>query len=265
MAGDKNILKKIQNDIKKSNPKIVNSSDDLSNIKRNLGSKYTEDLSDSEDDLSSYKLRNRDVINQMKSKPESKPKPKSSENIKVKPTKHTMTIDEEINEMTKEINNSTSTKESKKNKKSEESESESESGSENSKTSDDSEGSEPEYEYTVELAEKVKMYVKNDDRIRELQTELRKLNAEKKAAEMDILKHLERLGESNINITGGKLRINQYESKGSLAEDVVREAISEKIKDPSVIEKIFDKINEKRVANAKIQVSLKRTFERGKK
>jgi hypothetical protein len=259
MAGDKNILKKIQNDIKKSNPKIVNSSDDLSNIKRNLGSKYTEDLSDSSDDMSSYKLRNRDVINQMKTK--SKPKP--SENIKVKPTKHAMTIDEEINEMAKEINNSTSTKESKKNKKSEaESESESESGSD-SGTSDSDE--EPEYEYTVELAEKVKMYVKNDDRIRELQTELRKLNAEKKAAEMDILKHLERLGESNINITGGKLRINQYESKGSLAEDVVREALSEKIKDPSIIEKIFDKINEKRVANAKIQVSLKRTFERGKK
>ncbi len=261
MGEDKNIFKKIQNDIKKSNPKIVNSSDDLSNIKRNLGSKYTEDLSDSDDDLSSYKLRNRDVINQMKTKS------KSNENIKVKPTKHSMTIDEEINEMAKEINNSTSTKESKKNKKSKsKQESESESNSE-SNTSEDSDGSgsEPEYEYTQELADKVKMYVKNDDRIRELQTELRKLNAEKKAAEMDILKHLERLGESNINITGGKLRINQYESKGSLAEDVVREAISEKIKDPSVIEKIFDKINEKRVANAKIQVSLKRTFERGKK
>ena len=99
---DKNIFKKIQNDIKKSNPKIVNSSDDLSNIKRNLGSKYTEDLSDSSDDLSSYKLRNRDVINQMKTKP------KSSENIKVKPTKHTMSIAEEIDEMAKEINNSTS-------------------------------------------------------------------------------------------------------------------------------------------------------------
>jgi hypothetical protein len=83
---------------------------------------------------------------------------------------------------------------------------------------------------------------------------------------MDILKHLERLGESNINITGGKLRINQYESKGSLAEDVIREAIEEKVKDPKIIEMILEKINEKRVANAKIQVSLKRTFERaGKK
>lgn len=272
MEKDKNMFKKIQNDIKKSNPKIVNSSDDLSNIKRNLGSKYTEDLSDSEDDLSSYKLRNRDIISQMKSKV------KSNENIKYKPVKEKMTVTEEISQMEKEIsemaNNSSDIskgnkiKKSKKSKKDSKSESSSESDdsnkNEDSETSDD-ESDEEGYEYTVELADKVKSYVKNDDRIRELQTELRKLNAEKKAAEMEILKHLERLGESNINITGGKLRINQYESKGSLAEDVIKEAIQEKIKDPKIIETILEKINEKRVANAKIQVSLKRTFERGGK
>lgn len=271
MPEDKNIFKKIQNDIKKSNPKIVNSSDDLSNIKKNLGSKYTEDLSDSEDDLSSYKLRNRDIINQMKNKV------KSQENIKVKAVKHKVTIDEEINQMEKQINNpiKNDNKKVSKLKKSDDEpepdpdyESEkSKSGSESGSESGSGSGSESEdgYEYTQELAEKVKSYVKNDDRIRELQTELRKLNAEKKAAEMDILKHLERLGESNINITGGKLRINQYESKGSLAEDVIREAIQEKVKDPKIIEMILEKINEKRVANAKIQVSLKRTFERGGK
>ncbi len=62
---DKNIFKKIQNDLKNSNAKIINSNDNLSNIKKNIDSKYTEDLSDSDDDLSSYKLRNRGVINQM--------------------------------------------------------------------------------------------------------------------------------------------------------------------------------------------------------
>ncbi len=267
MGGDdKNIFKKIQNDIKKSNPKIVNSSDDLSNIKRNLGSKYTEDLSDSEaDDLSSYKLRNRDVINQMKTKPKEEPKSKSKP--KIKNMKEINDVEREIEQMEKEVNNSS--KDAKKNKKMEkESGSESESDSETNsgtRTSEDESGSDNDYEYTEEFAEKVKSYVKNDDRIRELQTELRKLNSEKKAAEMDILKHLERLGESNINITGGKLRINQYESKGSMAEDVIKEAISEKIKDPRIIETILETINQKRVANAKIQVSLKRTFERGKK
>ena len=260
MPEDKNIFKKIQNDIKKSNPKIANSSDDLSNIKKNLGSKYTEDLSDSEDDLSSYKLRNRDIINQMKNKV------KPPENIKVKSVKYKVPIDEEINQMEKEINNpiKNDNKKVSKLKESENSELDG-SGSKSDSESSESDDSDPGYEYTQELAEKVKSYVKNDDRIRELQTELRKLNSEKKAAEMDILKHLERLGESNINITGGKLRINQYESKGSLAEDVIREAIEEKIKDPKIIETILEKINEKRVANAKIQVSLKRTFERGGK
>ena len=71
------------------------------------------------------------------------------------------------------------------------------------------------------------------------------------------------MGESNINITGGKLRINQYESKEGLKEDLIKEALSEKITDPKIIEFIFEKINEKRVANGKIQKSLKRTFERG--
>jgi len=74
---------------------------------------------------------------------------------------------------------------------------------------------------------------------------------------------LERLGESNVNITGGKLRINQYESKEGLKEDLIKEALSEKIKDPTIIEFIFEKINEKRIANGKVQKSLKRTFERG--
>ena len=129
--------------------------------------------------------------------------------------------------------------------------------------SDSDSDSEHEYEYTEEFKKKVKDFVKNDDRIRELQTELKVLNNAKKVAEMEILKHLERLGESNINITGGKLRINQYESKEGLKEDIIKEALGEKIKDPKIIEFIFEKINEKRTANGKVQKSLKRTFERG--
>jgi hypothetical protein len=255
MDKEKNIFKKIQNDIIQSNPKIINSSDNLSNIKKNLDSKYTEDLSDSDDDLSSYKLRNRDVINQMKTKTKQNVKSKT---LKLPITEEINQIEKEINQMTEEQFGSNASSMDPKDKKIK-------NNSNSELNSDNSDDSELEYEYTEELALKVKSYVKNDDRIRELQTELKKLNSEKKIAEIDILKHLERLGESNINITGGKLRINQYESKGSLAEDVVREAIQDKIKDPKIIEKIFEKINEKRAANGKIQISLKRTFERGKK
>jgi hypothetical protein len=242
---DKNIFKKIQNDLKNSNAKIINSNDNLSNIKKNIDSKYTEDLSDSDDDLSSYKLRNRGVINQMGTKNKIKivdDKKKSTKKLAEKNIKKS--IEESIEETIEESSDESSV---------------------NSGEESDNESDDIKYEYTEELAEKVKLYVKNDDRIRELQTELKKLNGIKKAAELDILKHLERLGETNINITGGKLRINQYESKDSLKENIIREAIEERVKDPKIIENIFEKINEKRVAGAKIQRSLKRTYERGDK
>ncbi len=266
MSVEKNMFKKMQEDIKNSNPKIVNSNDDLSNIKKNFNSKYKEDLSDSDDDLSSYKLRHRDMVNKLAAKSKTKTDKidkLDKDEIKVKPVKKSKNIEEEIQDLADELDSSKgSSKKDKGKKQVKKQESDSESGSESgSDTSGDEE--DVEYEYTEELADKVKLYVKNDDRIRELQTELRKLNQLKKAAELEILKHLERLGETNINITGGKLRINQYESKDSLKEDIVKEAIEEKVKDPNMVEKIFETINEKRVAGAKIQISLKRTFERG--
>ena len=259
---DNNLIQKIQNDFAKSTPKIINSNDNTSTIKKTFNSKYTEDISDSDNDsdLTSYKNRNLNIVNQLKNK-----ETKSNKQTQSK-QKSSKNIEEEVNELIEKIDDNKNKKTSKsaKSSKKEDSDSELEVPDENSDP-DESEDSEDEhqYEYTEEFKKKVKDYVKNDDRIRELQAELKVLNNAKKAAELEILKHLERLGESNINITGGKLRINQYESKEGLKEDLVKEALSEKIKDPKIIEFIFEKINEKRVANGKVQKSLKRTFERG--
>ena len=244
---DKIFLKKMQNDLIKSNPIIINNNDNLSIIQKNMGSKYTEDISDSDDDLSSYKNRNLKMINQV-----------STKNNKVKKTnvkKNTNNIIDD--KFTNNSLNSTKSNEIKEINENNE-------NNENNSNNEFDELADPniQYEFTKELEEKVKNFVKNDDKIRELQIELKKLNTAKKVAETEILKHLERLGESNINITGGKLRINQYESKESLKEDIIKEAIGEKIKDPKIIENIFEKINEKRIANGKVQKSLKRTFER---
>ena len=242
MMNDKNLIEKIQSNLNKSNAKIINNNDNTSVIQKNFSSKYTEDISDSdEDDLVSYKNRNNKMLNDLPSinttmsKSIKKTKQVKSTKTTSKPSKKTTNSDNESN-----IHES------------------------NDELDDESVmDSEAEYEYTEEFKKKVKDYVKNDDRIRELQAELKALNNSKKVAEMEILKHLERLGESNVNITGGKLRINQYESKEGLKEDLIKEALSEKIKDPKIIEFIFEKINEKRVANGKVQKSLKRTFERG--
>jgi hypothetical protein len=238
---DKNLIQKIQSDLNKSNPKIINNNDNISTIQKKFSSKYTEDISDSEDDLTSYKNRNIKMINDL-------PNNNSVSNKIVKNTK-TIKSTQKDNISKNELNSKSSNTNVDINNKDLESELD--------------EDSEHEYEYTEEFKKKVKEYVKNDDRIRELQSELKLLNGLKKNAETEILKHLERLGESNVNITGGKLRINQYESKEGLKEDLIKEALSEKIKDPSIIDFIFEKINEKRVANGKVQKSLKRTFERG--
>ncbi len=71
--------------------------------------------------------------------------------------------------------------------------------------------------------------------------------------------HLERLGETNVTITGGKLIVNKYGSKGSFKEDIVKEVLAEELKDKKKIDTIFNKIQEIREENKKIQIGLKRT------
>ena len=128
---------------------------------------------------------------------------------------------------------------------------------------DDNENEGVDYELKDEFREKVVLYVKSDDRIRELQKLVKEQQKIKKDSEEAILRHLERLGESMINISGGKIRKNQYESKGALKKEFIKDTILDKIKDPKVVEEILMKMEDKR--ETKINISLKRTFERDNK
>jgi hypothetical protein len=121
-------------------------------------------------------------------------------------------------------------------------------------------GEEGDYEFKDEFREKVVAYVKSDDKIRELQKLVNDQKKIKKDCEEAILRHLERLGENMINISGGKIRKNQYESRGALKKEFIKESILEKIKDPKAVEDILTKMEEKR--ELKVNISLKRTFER---
>ena len=119
------------------------------------------------------------------------------------------------------------------------------------------------YELHNEFKDKVVAYIKADDKIRELQNVLKDYRKIKKDSEEGILRHLERLGESMINVTGVKLRKNQYESKAALKKELIKEALAEKIKDVVIVEELLNKMEDKR--EVKINVSIKRTFEREKK
>jgi len=262
-----NIFKNIQNDLNNSKAMIIDNNDNTSFIQENINSKYTDDISDSDDELSSYRNRNTKLINKLTkknnkiiddntiNKEEKKEAPKNKSNVN----------DEEKNKLNKNDKEKKKLNKKEKTQIIEEVEIEDENEDDN-ETNDveENESDDEDYEYTEELSKKVREYVKDDDRIRELKEELKNLNNGKKKAEGDILKHLERLGESNINITGGKLRVNQYESKSSMKEDIIKKVLGNKIKDPKIIEAIMDDIETERVTDAKIQISLKRTFERGK-
>jgi hypothetical protein len=277
---DNTSFKKIQNDIKKSTPIIIKNDDSINQIKQNFGNKYIDDISDS-DDNTTYRKRNSNIINKLPDKNNTDnislaskkenivtTKKKLNKNINIiddikdpvdkpinKPNTNTKNT---LNQLVNHINNVDSKDKNKPNVKEAESYSSSDSDSENT----DAEVDDMEYEFQDEFEDKVKQYVKVDDEIRQLQKQIKELNVQKKATEETILKHLERLGENNINITGGKLRINKYESKEGFKEPMVKEVIADKIKDPKIIEHILEKIEEKRIANAKVQISLKRTYER---
>ncbi len=251
-------FKNMQKTLKTSKAVIIKSDDTSQYIKENYGDKYIEDISDSDiDDSMSYRKRNKDVINKLADKNNTGIKPKldgdniSFQSLSQKKAPLRSTIKENI----KIINETPEKKQEKPNIKEEQKEEQ----VNKDEIDEDSYESMEEYEFREDFEKQVKIYVKTDDKIKELQREIKELNQLKKVSEDAIMKHLERLGETNINITGGKLIINKYGAKGSFKEDIVKEVLTEKIKDPKIIEGIFEKIEEKREENAKIQMGIKRT------
>ena len=288
---DNSSIKKIQKDLKKSKPLIIKSDDTSTHIKENYGNKYLDDISDSDvDDAMSYKRRNDNIISKLPEKNNIDIKQKidadtlsiKSMSVKKAPLRSTIRdnikiLDEPENKVEKKLNNNQNNNQNNKQnnnqviKKDNDNNSETENNelnensanSANNSNSANSANSEneslEEYEFKDDFENQVKNYVRTDDKIKELQKEIKELTQKKKISEDSIMKHLERLGETNINITGGKLIVNKYGSKGSFKEDIVKEVLTQQIKDKKILDNIFDKIQEIREENSKIQMGLKRT------
>lgn len=108
-----------------------------------------------------------------------------------------------------------------------------------------------------EFQENVVKFVKLDDLIRKKQKEICDLKEQKKPCEQFILKFLDQIEENVIEITNGKLRKNKSETKAALSQDVIKNAISEKIKDSKTVEDILSLMDTLRPLNT--HVNLKRT------
>ena len=124
------------------------------------------------------------------------------------------------------------------------------------------EGDYNEYEGIKELTEMVVKYTEADNIARNLKKETAKQNKIMKDMNEKILIHLEKMGENHINIEDGKLIKNKYKSKGSLSQDMIEDTLKENFKDPKIILKIMESIEEKKVKNEKTRIQLKRTFKK---
>jgi hypothetical protein len=105
-------------------------------------------------------------------------------------------------------------------------------------------------------------WVQLDDKIKTINSELKNMKDEKKQYEDFILSFMEKYNENMITLSNGILKKNVSQTKQSINEEMINEAIEEFTKDVEQAYKITQKIIEKRQVNEK--VTLKRQINKTK-
>ena len=116
---------------------------------------------------------------------------------------------------------------------------------------------------TKELVESIKLWVTIDDKIKKHNEQIKILKNEKKDHEVTILQELDKMDESTIGITDGKLKKNVLKSQTPLKKDIIHKSIFEFIKDEKKTIDIIDHMNKARPTVEK--VNLKRIKNRENK
>jgi siroheme synthase len=120
---------------------------------------------------------------------------------------------------------------------------------------------ENEPEVTKEFQDKVIEFIRLDDEIKDINKILKEKKARRKPLEKFILESLSQMGEKVVDITGGRLRRNKSETKKQLKQHQIKEALQEKIGDPTIVDQILKSMELKR--ETQIHVNIKRTSKRG--
>ena len=116
---------------------------------------------------------------------------------------------------------------------------------------------------TEEFVEVVKSWVKLDDEIKKRNEEIKDFKTEKKEYEIFILEYMEKINESVINISDGKLRRNKSSTKPPLKQEFIQNALLDITKDSVKAMEITKYILDNRPTTERI--NLKRTRNRVKK
>ena len=114
-----------------------------------------------------------------------------------------------------------------------------------------------------EFQENVVKFVKLDDLIRRKTKEVTELKKQRKPCEEYILKYLDNVDQTTIEITDGKLRKNKSETKKALNQDIIKATLTEKLTNPLDVQEILKLMEAKRPLNT--HVNLKRTGKRARK
>lgn len=101
-------------------------------------------------------------------------------------------------------------------------------------------------------------WVQIDDLIREKNSELKELKSDKKSLEEYILESMDKMDQSIIDISDGKLRLNKSKSTAGIKQEYIQEALTELVKDQAQAQQMTKFILEKRPTVER--VNLKRTF-----
>lgn len=156
----------------------------------------------------------------------------------------------------------------KKHKKETESESEKEesvSASESDEAEDKVEKKKLDNKMKAKLKEKILQWIEYDDKIKLLASKIKKYKEAKNTHEVQIMQLITFLGldEEKLDIRDDnknvKCRVYQQKSisKGSIKEDIVKDALMEVIKDENKVSQLVSKIENKRPINERVY--LKRT------
>ncbi len=113
-----------------------------------------------------------------------------------------------------------------------------------------------------EFINHVRDWTQLDNEMRELQKKIRELRSERKPHEDYLLKNLDMMGETTIEISDGKLIKNKSVTKAPLNKDIIRDAIKEEIKSDDKVNKILDLMKTLRPNNERKYI--KRTYNRKK-
>lgn len=137
------------------------------------------------------------------------------------------------------------------------------SGSDIDQESDQESEEENEVPVSKEFEENVIKFIQYDDLIRKKTEEISELKKKRDPCKKFVLDYLDNIGQTTIDVNGGKLRKNKFTAKQQLTTDIMKDTLITILGNPQTVEQIVKLLDINRPI--KERVDLKRTFERSTK